>query len=99
METLWDCGYSSEKWAPNQNDPKSTRILINEVKKQPRVTAKDLKASLELANICVHESTVRKTLNKQGVYGRTPRRKPLLIKKNVCMSAETLQKLGDAKGQ
>lgn len=44
------------------------------------MTAKDLKASLELANICVHESTVRKTLNKQGVYGRTP----LLTKNNIA---------------
>ena len=48
------------------------------------MTAKDLKASLELANISVHESTIRKTLNKQGIYGRTPRRKPLLTKKNIA---------------
>uniref|UniRef100_A0A8D0CN78 Transposase Tc1-like domain-containing protein n=1 Tax=Sander lucioperca TaxID=283035 RepID=A0A8D0CN78_SANLU len=48
------------------------------------MTAKDLKASLELANISVHQSTIRKTLNKQGIYGRTPRRKPLLTKKNIA---------------
>lgn len=69
---------------PVKMTPRAQRRLINEVKKQPRVTAKDLKASLVQANICVHESTVRKTLNKQGVYGRTPRRKPLLTKKNIA---------------
>lgn len=41
-------------------------------------------ASLELANISVHESTIGKTLNKQGIYGRTPPRKPLLTKKNIA---------------
>uniref|UniRef100_A0A8C5MUH2 Transposase Tc1-like domain-containing protein n=1 Tax=Leptobrachium leishanense TaxID=445787 RepID=A0A8C5MUH2_9ANUR len=29
-------------------------------------------------------STIRKTLNKNGVHGRTPRRKPLLSKKNIA---------------
>ena len=69
---------------PVKMTPRAQRRLINEVKKQPRVTAKDLKASLVQANICVHESTVRKTLNKRGFYGRTPRRKPLLTKKNIA---------------
>uniref|UniRef100_A0A8D0DI99 Transposase Tc1-like domain-containing protein n=1 Tax=Sander lucioperca TaxID=283035 RepID=A0A8D0DI99_SANLU len=64
--------------------PRAQRRLINEVNTQSRMTAKDLKASLELANISVHESTIRKTLNKQGIYGRTPRRKPLLTKKNIA---------------
>uniref|UniRef100_A0A3B4TNE5 Uncharacterized protein n=1 Tax=Seriola dumerili TaxID=41447 RepID=A0A3B4TNE5_SERDU len=69
---------------PVRMTPRPQRRLINEVKKQPRMTTKDLKASLELANIAVHESTIRKTLNKQGIYGRTPRRKPLLTKKNIA---------------
>uniref|UniRef100_A0AAR2K185 Transposase Tc1-like domain-containing protein n=1 Tax=Pygocentrus nattereri TaxID=42514 RepID=A0AAR2K185_PYGNA len=69
---------------PVKMTPRAQRRHINEVKKQPRVTAKDFKAALMQANICVHESTVRKTLNKQGVYGRTPRRKPLLTKKNIA---------------
>ena len=61
------------------------RILI-EVKKNPRVSAKDLQKSLEHANISVDESTIRKTLNKNGVHGRTPRKKPLLSKKTFCTS-------------
>lgn len=43
-----------------------------------------MKASLELDDISVHESTVRKTLNKQRVFGRTPRGKPQLTKKNIA---------------
>ena len=42
------------------------------------VSAKDLQKSLEDANISVDESTIRKTLNKSGVHGRTPWKKPLL---------------------
>ena len=60
---------------------------LNEVKKNPRVSAKDLQKSLEHANISVDESTICKTQNKNGVHGRTPRKKPLLsIKTHCCMS-------------
>jgi hypothetical protein len=54
------------------------------VKKNPRVSAKDLQKFLEDANISVDESTKRKTLNKNGVQGRTPWKKPLLSKKTIA---------------
>ena len=57
--------------------------MVNEVKKNPRVSAKDLQKSLGHANISVDESTIGKTLNKKCVQGRTPRNKPLLSKKNI----------------
>ena len=57
--------------------------MLNEVKKNPRVSAKDLQKSLEHANISVDESNIRKTLNKNGVHGRTPRKKPLLSTSEV----------------
>ena len=57
--------------------------MLSEVKKNPRVSAKDLQKSLEHANISVDESTIHKTLNKNGVHGRTPRKKPLLSNKNI----------------
>ena len=46
--------------------------------------SKDLLASLALANVSVHKSTIRKTLNKDGVHGRIARRKSLLSKKNIA---------------
>lgn len=44
--------------------------LISDVKKQPWVMAKDWKTSLELAYICIQESTGHKTLNKQPGHHR-----------------------------
>ena len=58
--------------------------MLSVVKKNPRVSAKDLQKSLEHANISVDESSIRKTLNKNGVHGRTPRKKPPLSKKNIA---------------
>jgi hypothetical protein len=57
--------------------------MLNEVKKNPKVLDKDLQKSLERANISVDESTIRKTLIKNGVNG-TPRKKPLLSKRTIA---------------
>uniref|UniRef100_A0AAR2L9Y1 Transposase Tc1-like domain-containing protein n=1 Tax=Pygocentrus nattereri TaxID=42514 RepID=A0AAR2L9Y1_PYGNA len=59
------------------------RRMLNEVKKNPRVSAKDLQKSLAHGTFFDDKSTISKTLNKNGVHGRTPRRKPLLSKKNI----------------
>ena len=63
---------------------RAQRRMLNEVKKNPRVSAEDLQKSLEHGNISVDESMIRKTQNKNGVLGRTPRKKPLLSKKNIA---------------
>ena len=73
---------------PAKMTARAQRRMLNEVKKNPRVSAKDLQKSLEHANISVDESTIRKTLNKNGVHGRTPRKKPLLSKKKHCCTSE-----------
>ena len=69
---------------PAEMTARAQRRMLNEVKKNPRVLAKDLQKSLEHANISVYESTIRKTLNKNGVHERTPRKKPLLSKVNIA---------------
>ena len=58
--------------------------MLNEVKKNLKVSAEDLQKSLEHANMSVDESTIHKTLNQNGVHGRTPWKKPLLSKKNIA---------------
>ena len=63
---------------------RAQRRMVNEVKNNPRVSAKDLQKSLDHANISVDESTIRKTPMKNGVHGRTPWKKPLLSKKNIA---------------
>lgn len=65
---------------------RAQRIIISEVKKDPRVSAEDLRKSLERANISVSTTTIKKTLNKNGIYRRRPRRKPLLrMRKSIWM--------------
>ncbi|XP_073453489.1 uncharacterized protein [Aquarana catesbeiana] len=49
---------------PTKISAKARCTILKHLTENPRVTAKDLKASLALDNINVHESTIRKTLNK-----------------------------------
>ena len=63
---------------------RAQRRMLNEVKKNPRVSAKDLQKSLDHANISVDERMICETLNKNGVHGRTQRKKPLLSKKPIA---------------
>ena len=60
---------------PAKMTARAQHRMLNEVKKNPRVSAEDLQKS---------ESTIRKTLNKNDVHGRTPRKKPLLSKENIA---------------
>lgn len=53
---------------PVKMTPRAQRTIINEVKKNPEVSSKDLQKSLDPANIST--STIRKALNKNGIYGR-----------------------------
>lgn len=69
---------------PAKISPRAQRRIINEVRRNPRASAKDLQTSLARTNISVHTSTICKILNKNGVHGRTARRKPLLTKKNIA---------------
>ena len=81
---------------------RTQRRILNEVKKNPGVSAKNVQKSLEHAYISVDESTMHKTLNMNGVHGKTPQRKPLLSKQNiatlqVCKSAPRCSKAVLAK--
>ncbi|XP_068111851.1 ankyrin repeat domain-containing protein 11-like [Hyperolius riggenbachi] len=49
---------------PTKISAKARRTIVKQMTTNPRVTAKDLQASLALDNICVHESTIRRTLSK-----------------------------------
>ena len=73
---------------------KAQRRLVSEVRRNPRVSAKDLQQSLAHANISVHTSAIGQSLNKNGVHRRTPLRFlcgvvlseefSLLTKKNIA---------------
>ncbi len=89
MEEIQDHCYLPEKWSTNKDHSKEERVIVCEVAKVPRVTSKQLKAFLTLANVNVHEPTIRRTLSNHGVHGRvakeshcSPKRK-LLAKDHV----------------
>ena len=69
---------------PAKMTARAQRRMLNEVKKNSRVSAKDIQKSLEHANISVDDSTIRKSLNKNYVHGRTPRKETVLSKKNIA---------------
>ncbi|KAF7649425.1 hypothetical protein LDENG_00140680 [Lucifuga dentata] len=74
---------------PTKIAPRAQRALLKEVEMNPKRTAKDLQKSLELGN--VHVSTIRKTLNKNGYYGKTRQGKSLLSKKTKKEEAAITQ--------
>lgn len=63
-------------------DDRSLRRLVRMVEKTPRLTSKDLKTNLEQSGVIVSTSTIRRTLNRVGLYGRRPRKTPLLKKRH-----------------
>ncbi len=58
---------------PTKITLKARRVIVHEVAKDLRVNSKQLKAFLTLADVNIHESTIRRTLEKES------RRKPLLM--------------------
>ncbi len=94
MEEIQDHCYLPEKWSTNKDHSKAERVIVCEVAKVPRVTSKQLKAFLTLANVNVHEPTIRRTLSNNGVHGRVARRKPLFSKKKIAC----LRSCGQARG-
>ncbi len=58
--------YRPSLWSTNKDRSKAERVIVCEVAKDPRVTSKQLKAFLTLAN--VHESTIRRTLSNHDVH-------------------------------
>ncbi|XP_075466503.1 centromere protein U isoform X5 [Ascaphus truei] len=69
---------------PAKISPRTNQQINQEVTKNPRVTSKDLQATIALTNVSVHDTTIRKRPNKNGVHGRIARRKSLLSKKNIA---------------
>ncbi len=73
----------TEKWLTNKYHSKAKRVIVCEVAKVLRVTSKQPKAFLTLANVNVHEPTIRRTLSNHGVLGRVVR-KPLFSKMKIA---------------
>ena len=55
-----------------------------EVTRDPRVMSRKLKASLGVVTVNVHEFTIRRTLNINGVHGRVTKKKAISLQKEHC---------------
>ncbi len=67
--------------SPTKITPKARRLIVCKVAMEPRVTSKQLKAFLTLANVNVHEFIIRRTLNNQGVHDRSFKNKATALQK------------------
>ncbi|MBN3314585.1 XRCC4 protein, partial [Atractosteus spatula] len=74
---------------PTKITPRARRIIFREITKNPRVMSKDLQASLALANVSVHESTIRQTLNKDSKKEATTLQEEHCYWKNVLWTDES----------
>uniref|UniRef100_A0A672NXR3 Uncharacterized protein n=1 Tax=Sinocyclocheilus grahami TaxID=75366 RepID=A0A672NXR3_SINGR len=71
---------------PTKISPRTQRKIIQEVTKKPEITSKELQASLALAKIKVHDSTIRRRLGQIRKRERVSKRKTLQKKKiNACL--------------
>ncbi len=77
--------YLPEKWSTNKDHSKVECVIDCGVAKVPRVTSKQLKAFVTLANINVQELTIRRaTTEKPWCACRVARRKPLFSKRKIA---------------
>ena len=64
---------------PKKITARDVRSCVKIVNNAPKVTtSRELQANLANSGTIVDVSTVRRVLNREGLHGRVPRRKPLL---------------------
>jgi transposase len=64
---------------PRKITPRAARSLVRTVNNNPGASAVDLAQSLgDNSGVKVSAQTVRRTLHEHNIFGRRPRRKPLL---------------------
>lgn len=68
---------------PTKISPRTQRKIIQEVAKNPAITSKELQASLALAKVKVHDSTIRRRLDRIRRRERVSTQKPLQKKKKI----------------
>jgi len=75
--------YIKQKGQPKKLTDREEAEIVRKVKKNPRLSAPELKAELFADHgKTVSAQTVRRTIKKQGYNGRVARKKPLLSERN-----------------
>lgn len=75
----WDSKTVSTSTEPTKIAPRARRVIAQKVKK-----VISNKSYLTLATVHAHKSTIRRTLNNNGVLGMAARRNRALLKKNTA---------------
>ena len=73
--------------------PRARCVIFWETTKNIRVTSKNMQAFLALADVSVHESMFRQTLNKNSMYLVKARRKPLISRKTTWMNCKSTKRM------
>jgi transposase len=63
---------------PSKVPATTARKIVRDAKINPQATSTEIQASLKSAGVEVGKTTVRRILNKYGLFGRVARKKPLL---------------------
>uniref|UniRef100_A0AAY5L4Q6 Transposase Tc1-like domain-containing protein n=1 Tax=Esox lucius TaxID=8010 RepID=A0AAY5L4Q6_ESOLU len=63
---------------PRKISDKTARTIVRDTKKNSQVTLGETQAALEKDGVVVSRSTTQRYLNKNELYGRVARKKPLL---------------------
>lgn len=63
-------------------DERFQRKIVRMVDKEPRLTSKQVQAALQSEGTTVSTRTIRRRLNENGLYGRIPRKTPLLTQRH-----------------
>uniref|UniRef100_A0A4W5QU76 USH1 protein network component sans n=1 Tax=Hucho hucho TaxID=62062 RepID=A0A4W5QU76_9TELE len=67
---------------PPKLTDQARKALIREATKRPKITLKELQSSTTEIGVSVHRTSLSRTLNRAGLYGRVARKKPLFKEKN-----------------
>ena len=90
-------GFIVRKWKTSGGDTKnllrsgrsrklndvSARYIACNVKKEPFLTRSEIQKDLQEAGIKVSKDTIKRSLNRTGLYSRSPRKTPLLKPRHV----------------
>ena len=67
-------------------DERFQRKIVRMVDKEPRLTSKQVHAVLQSEGTTVSTRTIRRRLNEKGLYGRIPRKTPLLTQGHISQA-------------
>jgi transposase len=69
---------------PRKITKRASRFLTRRVSISPKVTLNELQLELEGSGVKVSKDTISRSLRRNDIFSRSPRKTPLLTRKHVC---------------